>query len=98
MWCGGGHVYKECPEKGNTASIPTCCSYKLVDEEELSKLQARQGRDAKEEVAESAQNYNGTVHGGAAQQHTAASVASRINSLRIKASLGLCNDDELPRV
>jgi hypothetical protein len=25
LWCGGGHLYKECPEKGNTSSISTCC-------------------------------------------------------------------------
>jgi hypothetical protein len=34
MWCGGGHLHKECLEKGNAASIPTCCNYKLVDREE----------------------------------------------------------------
>jgi hypothetical protein len=34
MWCGSGHLHKECPEKGNTALIPTCCNCKLVVEEE----------------------------------------------------------------
>jgi hypothetical protein len=28
MWCGGIHLHKECPEKGSTASIPTCCTCK----------------------------------------------------------------------
>jgi hypothetical protein len=35
MWCGGGHLHKECPEKGNAASIPTCCNCKLVEERNL---------------------------------------------------------------
>jgi hypothetical protein len=35
MWCGGGHLHKECPERGNTTSIPTCCNCKLVDGENL---------------------------------------------------------------
>jgi hypothetical protein len=33
MWCGGGHLHKESPEKGNTASIPTCCNWKLDGDE-----------------------------------------------------------------
>jgi succinylarginine dihydrolase len=49
---------------------------------ELSRLQARQGREAKEEVAERAQSYNGKgllyqphhsrtiLYGGATQQHS----------------------------
>jgi hypothetical protein len=34
VWCGGSHPHEECPEKGNAASIPTCCNCKLVDGEE----------------------------------------------------------------
>jgi hypothetical protein len=34
MWRGVGHLHKECPEQGNTASIQTCCNCKLVDGEE----------------------------------------------------------------
>jgi hypothetical protein len=26
LWCGGGHLHKECPEKDNSASTPTCCN------------------------------------------------------------------------
>jgi hypothetical protein len=26
VWCGGGHLHKECPERGNAASTPTCCN------------------------------------------------------------------------
>jgi hypothetical protein len=24
LWCGDGHLHKECPEKENTSSTPTC--------------------------------------------------------------------------
>jgi hypothetical protein len=79
---------------------------------QLSRLLARRGRDAKEKVTESAQDYIGkgvlfqphrprTARAGAAQQHTAtigASSAPRINCLRIRSSLGLCKDNELPGV
>jgi hypothetical protein len=54
-------VYKDCPENGNTALIPTCCSCKLVYGEELSRLHARQGRDSKEKVTESAETITGRV-------------------------------------
>jgi hypothetical protein len=55
---------------------------------QLSRLQARQGRDAKEKVSESARDYNGKgvlfqphhprtiLHGGAMQQYTATAAAS----------------------
>jgi hypothetical protein len=55
---------------------------------QLSRLQARQGRDSKEKIAESAQDYNGKCvlfqphhprtipRGGAVQQHTITEAAS----------------------
>jgi hypothetical protein len=30
LWSGGGHLHKECPEKGNTASTPACCNCRLA--------------------------------------------------------------------
>jgi hypothetical protein len=33
LWCGGGHIHKECPEKGNAASTPSCCNCKLAEGE-----------------------------------------------------------------
>jgi hypothetical protein len=30
FWCGGGHLHKECPEKGNTYSTPTCFNCRLA--------------------------------------------------------------------
>jgi hypothetical protein len=31
LWCGGGHLHKDCPEEGNTASTPTCCNCQLAE-------------------------------------------------------------------
>jgi hypothetical protein len=50
VWCGGCHLHKECPERGNTASIPTCCNCKLVDGEEADPSNYRGCRHAKEEI------------------------------------------------
>jgi hypothetical protein len=51
VWCGGCHLHKECPEKDNTASIPTCCNCKLVDGEEPHPSNCRVcNRYAKEET------------------------------------------------
>jgi hypothetical protein len=33
LWCGGEHMHKDCPEKGNTTSTPTCCNCQLVERE-----------------------------------------------------------------
>jgi hypothetical protein len=33
LWCGGGHLHKECPEKENAASTPTCCNCQLAEGE-----------------------------------------------------------------
>jgi hypothetical protein len=35
LWCGGGHLHKDCPEKRNIESKPMCCNCKLGDGEEL---------------------------------------------------------------
>jgi hypothetical protein len=50
MWCGGGHLHNECPEKGKTASIPTCCNCKQVDGEEPRPSNYRGCRHAKEDT------------------------------------------------
>jgi hypothetical protein len=50
MWCGGGHLHKGCPEKGNTALIPTCCNCKLVGGEELHPSNYRGSSHGKEEL------------------------------------------------
>jgi hypothetical protein len=33
LWCGGGHLNKESPEKTHTESTPSCCSYMPVERE-----------------------------------------------------------------
>jgi hypothetical protein len=33
LWCGGGHLHKECPEKTNDNSTPNYCNCKLGPEE-----------------------------------------------------------------
>jgi hypothetical protein len=33
LWCGGGHLHKECPEKDNAASTLACCNCKLLEGE-----------------------------------------------------------------
>jgi hypothetical protein len=49
MWCGGGHLHKEWPEKDNTASVPTCCNCKLVDGQESHPSDYRGCRHAEED-------------------------------------------------
>jgi hypothetical protein len=63
LWFGGGHLHKECTEKGNTSSVPTCCNCQLAEGEEPQPANFRDCRHAKEEmqkkVAENTQDYNG---------------------------------------
>jgi hypothetical protein len=33
LWCGGGHLQKECPEKENDASTTACCNCQLPEGE-----------------------------------------------------------------
>jgi hypothetical protein len=50
MWGGGGHLHKECLEKGNTALIPTCWNCKLVDREKPHLSNYQGCRHTKEEM------------------------------------------------
>jgi hypothetical protein len=50
MWCGGGHLHKDCPEKGNVASKPACCNCKLGEGEEPHPSNYRGCSHAKEEL------------------------------------------------
>jgi hypothetical protein len=84
MWCGGGHLHKECPEEGNAASNTDMLQLQVGGRRgtstlQLSRLQPRQGKDAKDKVAGNAKkyivkgvlfqpHYPRTVLGGAAQQ------------------------------
>jgi hypothetical protein len=66
LWCGGGHLHKECPEKGNTASTPACCNCRLAEGEKPHPANYRGCRHAKEELQKkktqkSPQNTTGRV-------------------------------------
>jgi hypothetical protein len=50
LWCGGGHLHKECPEKGNPASIPACCNCRLAEREKDHPANYRGCKHAKEEL------------------------------------------------
>jgi hypothetical protein len=52
LWCGGGHLHKECPEKENTSSTPTCCNCRLAEGENPHPANYRGCRHAKEEMQE----------------------------------------------
>jgi hypothetical protein len=32
VWCGGGYLHRDCPEKEKSEFTPTCCNYKLAGE------------------------------------------------------------------
>jgi hypothetical protein len=50
LWCGGGHLHKDCPEKGNTASTPTCCNCRLAEGEKSHPANYHGCKHAKEEL------------------------------------------------
>jgi hypothetical protein len=50
LWCEGGHLHKECPEKENAASTPECCNCKLLEGEKPHPANYRGCRHAKEEL------------------------------------------------
>jgi hypothetical protein len=50
LWCGGGHLHKECPEKSNIESTPACCNCKLVDGEKPHPSNYRGCSHAKDEM------------------------------------------------
>jgi hypothetical protein len=89
VWCGGSHLHKEWSEKTiqHRYRHAATSGWKGNSSLQLPRLQARQGKDAKEEVADSAQDYNGKdvlfqphhlttiLRGIATQQHTAAAAS-----------------------
>jgi hypothetical protein len=48
MWCGGGHLHKECPESGKE-SVPSCCNCSLKEGEKPHPSNYRGCSHAKEE-------------------------------------------------
>jgi hypothetical protein len=50
LWCGGGQRHRECPEKLNNQSIPSCCNCKLKDGDSSHKANYRGCSHTKEEL------------------------------------------------
>jgi hypothetical protein len=50
MWCGGGHLHKDCPEKGNASSTPACCNCHLAEGEKPHPANDRGCKHTKEEM------------------------------------------------
>jgi hypothetical protein len=50
LWCGGGHLHKECPEKENANSTPACCNCKLSEGEKPHPSTYRGCSHAKDEM------------------------------------------------
>jgi hypothetical protein len=50
LWCGGGHLLKECPERENAASTPACCNCQLAEGEKPHPANYRGCKHATEEL------------------------------------------------
>jgi hypothetical protein len=50
LWCGGGHLHKECPQKGNAVSTSTYCNCQLAEGEKAHPSTYRGYRHAKEDL------------------------------------------------
>jgi hypothetical protein len=55
LWCGGGHLHKECPEKDNAASTPASSNCQLAEGEKPHPANYRGCRLAKEELQKKSQ-------------------------------------------
>jgi hypothetical protein len=58
LWCGWGHLHKDCLEKGNASSTPTCCNCQLTEGEAAYPFNYHGCRHAKEESPGNTQKYN----------------------------------------
>jgi hypothetical protein len=52
LWCGGGHLHKECPERGHASSTPACCNCRLAEREKPHTSNYRGCRHAKRKCSE----------------------------------------------
>jgi hypothetical protein len=50
LWYGGGHLHKDCPEKGKTSSTPACCNCELEEGEKPHPANYCGCKNAKEEM------------------------------------------------
>jgi hypothetical protein len=58
LWCGGGHLHKECPERENAASTTECCNCKLLEGEQPHPTNYRGCRHAREELQKRPSNLS----------------------------------------
>jgi hypothetical protein len=49
LWCGGGHLHKDCPEE-NVSWTPACCNCQLAEGEKAHPANYRGCKHAKEEL------------------------------------------------
>jgi hypothetical protein len=63
LWCGGGHLHKDFPEKGNASSTPECCNYQLAEGEKAHPANYRCCKHAKEEMRKKPQGTPKTTSG-----------------------------------
>jgi hypothetical protein len=52
LWCGGGHLHRDCPEKKNASSTQACCNCQLAEGETTHPANYRGCRLAAEEMRE----------------------------------------------
>jgi hypothetical protein len=50
LWCGGGHLHKDCPENDNASFTPACCNCKLAEGEKSHTANYRGCSHAKDEL------------------------------------------------
>jgi PAX-interacting protein 1 len=63
LWCGGEHLHKKCPKKGNTSSTPACCNCRLAEGEKPHPANYWGCRHAKEELLKKSQKAPKTTTG-----------------------------------
>jgi hypothetical protein len=50
LWCGGGYLHRDCPEKETTSSTPACCNCQLAEGEKVQPANYCSCKHAKEEM------------------------------------------------
>jgi hypothetical protein len=50
LWCGGGHLHRDCQVKGNASSTPGCCNCQLTEGQTAHPTNYRGCKHAKEEM------------------------------------------------
>jgi hypothetical protein len=69
MWCGGGHLHKDCPEKGSESSTPVCCNCQLAEGEKPHPANYRGYKLAKEMRKKTAGDTQNSIWQGVLLKH-----------------------------